>query len=461
LTVSFQTRPFEISPDASNLSGEGFVAGPTLLQRISVAFALSAIEIRLPLETLRIAIEPRTFAPFKYVLARDLEVTSAEFERLVVRLAPLFVDSSAIEPLAFLRPFLRRLAASNWYGPYRARQPVPQRRVSHLAVADPARPPDLMIFTGFLGSGKTTLINRLLVAPEMASSLVVVNEIGEIAVDHLVVQALSSPQDLLLLRNGCLCCAFGDSLSDTLCKLVERRNAGQGPYFARLIIETSGVADPIALIHALQQDRRLREIINYRGICTTVDGSAVERDVAVVPEVGRQIDAANWIVLTKTDLVDPERLSEIGDRLRARNPAAAHFVTGSRPITEDLLRAMLDRQPISGMPFPSFAVDAASHALHDGRISVATVRRGKIDEPIARLFLDLLAMAKGDELYRLKGILALTGQDRPLLFQAVRSNFHELMRLDQMAGESGLTVIGHNIDAHAIDRLLALLESDP
>ena len=178
----------------------------------------------------------------------------------------------------------------------------------------------------------------------MASSLVVVNEIGEVAVDHLVVQALSSPQDLLLLRNGCLCCAFGDSLSDTLCRLVERRNTGQGPYFDKLIVETSGVADPIALIHALQQDRRLREVVNYRGICTTVDGSAIERDFDEVPEVARQIDAANWIVLTKTDLVDPERLPAISEMLRIWNPAADIFVSGRHPVTDGLLRAVLNRQ---------------------------------------------------------------------------------------------------------------------
>jgi G3E family GTPase len=365
-----------------------------------------------------------------------------------------------VEPFAFLRPFLRKLATSNWYGPYQVRQPlVTSRRPSRLTIADPARRPDLMIFTGFLGSGKTTLINRLLLAPEMAFSLVVVNEVGEVAVDHLVVQSLSSPQDLVLLRNGCLCCAFGDALGDTLSKLVERRNSGQGPYFDRLIVETSGVADPIALVHALQQDRRLRDLVTYRGICTTVDGSSVEHDTTEVPEVERQIDAANWLVLTKTDLVDPERVPEISGALQTRNPAATLFVTGRRPISEDLLRAILDLEPASNPPGAIAAVaNSAIRPHHDRRVSVVTVRRPVIDEPIARLFLDLLAMAKGDELYRVKGILALTGQDRPLLFQAVRTNFHELMRLDQPAGECGLTVIGRDIDAGAVDQLLTLLE---
>ena len=457
--TAIQVKPFEIEPAASNLSGEGFVVGPILLQRFSVAFGLSAMEVRLLLESLRLAVEPRRFEPFRIALARALGISSRQIEELIARLASRYVDPAATESLAFVEPFLCGLSTLDWYGPYQVRERVASRRLPTLTVADAARPPDLIVFTGFLGSGKTTLINRLLLAPEMASSLVVVNEVGEVAVDHLVVQALSSPQDLLLLRNGCLCCAFGDALSDTLCRLAERRNTGQGPYFDKLIVETSGVADPIALIHALQQDRRLREVVNYRGICTTADGSAIERDFDEVPEVARQIDAANWIVLTKTDLVDPERLPAISKMLRIWNPAADIFISGRHPVTDGLLRAVLNRQSSAESSCaPASRVGTAAQPRHDRRISVVTIRRKTIAEPIARLFLDLLAMAKGDELYRIKGILALAGQNRPVLFQAVRVNFHELIRLEQVADASGLTVIGRNINSVAVDRLLTLLE---
>ena len=456
-------RPTTPPPARRSLSGQGFVAGPTLVQRFSIAFGLSGPQVGLILECLRLGLElPRRSETFRDVLAARLDSPLWRIDGLMSDMAPDLIDRAARDALGAVAPFLDRLKAQSraWYGPYAVQEPIRAERSEDVAPALVARRPDFVIVTGFLGSGKTTLVNALLRAPAMAASLVVVNEIGAAAVDHLVVQALSSPQDLFLMRDGCLCCAFGSGLADTIRFAVDRRDAGRGPYFDRLIVETSGLADPIAVVHRLEQDRKLREIVAYRGVCTTVDVCAIERDGLAAPEAARQIDAADWIVATKTDLIDPEALPRTLARLRARNPAARLFVDRGRSIAQELALAMLEdfSAGATGARWTRSVGAASRQATHDGATRVATIRRGEIDEVVARLFLDLLAMAKGDELYRVKGVLALRDQPKPLLVQAVRANFHELLRLDQPADETNLTIIAPNLDRRAVERLLALLE---
>ncbi|MGH7783251.1 MAG: GTP-binding protein, partial [Candidatus Binatia bacterium] len=147
-------------------------------------------------------------------------------------------------------------------------------------------------------------------------------------------------------------------------------------------------------------------------------------------------------------------LQTVIEQVRERNCAAEVYVQNRDSFDGELLRAILDDRAVRLPP----VTHSLRAARHDTQVSVATIRRGKIDEKVARLFLDLLALGKGDELYRVKGILALSGHDNPLLFQAVRSNFHELISLDQVSAESGLTVIGRNIAESGVNRLLAALE---
>jgi G3E family GTPase len=457
IVQSFPAAPAEAM---SHLSGRGFVAGPTLVQRFSVAFGLSSPEVAFILEVLRLGVEPpRVGASLLDTLASRLGLPRSRLDALLRGLSADLVDRAAGDPLGLLAPFLARMKqrSADWYGPYALAEPIRGVAPEAAGAAVGSGAPDLIVVTGFLGSGKTTLVNMMLRAPAMAASLVIINEVGEAAVDHLVVEALSTPQDLILMRDGCLCCAFGDSLSETIRRVVARRNSGEPPHFDRLIIETSGIADPIAVVHGLQQDRTFRQRVNYRGVCTTIDSSAMGSALLDLPEVARQIEAADWIVLTKTRLVDPEAIPPLLASLRERNPAAHFHLDRTASIEEALLPAMLG-EPGAAAITPRASRVIHSTVAHDEAVRVATIRRGRLDETAARLFFDLLALAKGDDLFRLKGVLALRTEPRAIVVQAVRANFHEMMSIDRPSADTALTIIARNFDPAAADRLLTLLE---
>ena len=157
------------------------------------------------------------------------------------------------------------------------------------------------LLTGFLGSGKTTLANRLLRRPSFANTAVIVNELGEIGLDHLLVER--GDDSVLLLDSGCLCCALQGGLRETLADLFVRRAAGSVPRFERVVIETTGVADPGPIANALVLDALLRAEFRLAAIVTTVDALHATRQLSEEPEAVRQIVLADVLIATKTDLV--------------------------------------------------------------------------------------------------------------------------------------------------------------
>ena len=244
------------------------------------------------------------------------------------------------------------------------------------------------VITGFLGSGKTTLIARLLPDPSLSDTAVIVNEFGEIGLDHDLIA--SNTETLLTLTTGCLCCAIRTDLVQTLLDLEARREAGE-IRFARILVETSGLADPAPILAALMTDPALAHRFTINAIITLVDAELGSTTLSRHPEARRQVALADRILLTKTDRAAPS--TELRAQLAALNPAVTP-TTG--PADAKWLLAQAARLP----------ADYPPTALHTAAITSATIRR---TEPVPALALTLLLQALaehiGPRLLRLKGIV--------------------------------------------------------
>ncbi len=165
------------------------------------------------------------------------------------------------------------------------------------------------IITGFLGSGKTTLLQRLLRSPQLSDVAVLVNEFGEVGLDHHLLQGVA--ESTLLLENGCLCCAVRGDLQKALRDLLSRRTRGDVPHFRRVVIETSGLADPAPIAYTLLSEAVLRHHFRLSGIVTTVDAVNGAAQLGDFAEAVKQVSMADRIVVTKTDLSDETTLTTL------------------------------------------------------------------------------------------------------------------------------------------------------
>ena len=176
------------------------------------------------------------------------------------------------------------------------------------------------LLTGFLGSGKTTVLNHVLKQPGMAATAVIVNEFGEIGLDHLLVER--SSEDVVLLNSGCLCCTVRGDIVDTLTNLFVDRVKGKVPYFTRIAIETTGLADPAPILHTLMTDPIVAARYMLDGVVTTVDAVNGAGTLDKQPEAVKQAAVADRLLLTKADLANAAARQKIEARLRALNPSA-------------------------------------------------------------------------------------------------------------------------------------------
>ena len=295
--------------------------------------------------------------------------------------------------------------------------------------------------TGFLGSGKTTLIGRLLPDPRLADTAVIVNEFGEVALDHELIA--SSTESLIQLTTGCLCCAVRTDLVRTLLELEGRREAGEIA-FARVLVETSGLADPAPILAALMSDGALAGRFAIGAVATLVDAELGEATLERHPEARRQVAMADRILLTKTDRAAPS--AALRARLGALNPAATPTLG---PIDAGWLLAPAGRLP---QEFPPVA-------LHTAGITSATLHR---TEPVPALALTLLIQALaehcGARLLRLKGLIDLAEfPGRPAVIHGVQHVFAAPEILPGWPGEdrgTRIVLIGEALPPHFAARLL-------
>jgi len=331
------------------------------------------------------------------------------------------------------------------------------------------------VITGFLGSGKTTLLSRLLADSRLANAAVIINEFGEIPLDHLLV---ARPQeDILLLSNGCLCCEVRGELVETLTSLYARRQAGEIPAFDRVLVETSGLAEPAPILLSVTADAALSRCYRLERILTTVDAVHGLGQIDRHGESRKQVCVADCLILTKTDIARASDVAGLRARLKALNPFVEIAEAASGRIDPALLFPLaadgdVRRGALSGIgDLPGRDHDEhVAHAHHEGHAhdhdhghdgGVQSFSLA-FDEPVTaaglQLWMGMLADFHGPSLLRIKGLLNLEG--RPVVLHAVQHLFHPLVELDAWPDgrrSSRLVLITQGIPKIAIERTLAAL----
>ena len=307
------------------------------------------------------------------------------------------------------------------------------------------------VLTGCLGSGKTTLLRHLLRRPELADTAVIINEFGEIGLDHLLVE--SSNEDMLLLSSGCLCCTIRGDLIETLRRLYKRRGRGEIPPFKRVVIETTGLADPAPILHTLIQDPQLADFYRLDGVIATVDAVNGMDQLDKQMESVKQAAVADRIVLTKSDINNDTAALE--QRLHRLNPAAPilRAIEGEidpsglfdaglyNPSTKSLdvqrwlhEEAYLDRDHDHDHHHDD-GHDHHDHApldpnRHDARIRAFCLRYDKpLDWAKFVDWIEMLISLHGANLLRVKGILNVAGNEGPVAIHGVQHLFHPPVEL--------------------------------
>ncbi|HKU46358.1 MAG TPA: GTP-binding protein [Burkholderiales bacterium] len=306
----------------------------------------------------------------------------------------------------------------------------------------------ISVITGFLGSGKTTLLSRLLRDPALARTAVIVNEFGEVGLDHLLMEA--SDEEIVLLEGGCLCCKVRGDLVRTAGDLLARRARGKAS-FERIVVETTGLADPAPILQALMTDREIAEALRLESVIATVDCAAGSATLDAHPQSVKQAALADRIVLTKTDLADPGALAE---RLRRINPAAPQLVARHGEVDGNLLFGSSVRQ----LPPP------VSH-VHSDHIDTFCLRHSEpLHAVTLTLFLQVLAEHCGEKLLRLKGLVdVVESPGRPALIHGVQHVFHPPAFLDAWPDDDRSTrivVISQGLDAGWLQDLLEVLDEE-
>lgn len=294
------------------------------------------------------------------------------------------------------------------------------------------------LLTGFLGAGKTTVLNHLLRQPELAGTVVLMNEFGAVPIDHLLVEHID--ENLVLLESGCLCCTVRGDLTRTLRDLFMRRLRRELPGLSRIVIETTGLADPAPVLFTLMQDFFIAERFRLDGVITVVDAVFGAAQLARQPEAVKQVAMADRLLITKCDQVDPGALDSLAASLAGLNPGAPQLRPEGGVIapgavldcglwnpaskTADVSRWLADEAVAAraaAHPYaPRGRTAAADTYRHDAAVHAFVVR---IDTPVAwgdfSTALDMLQGLKGDQLLRVKGIVHVRGEDLPRVVQCV------------------------------------------
>ncbi|WP_020593152.1 CobW family GTP-binding protein [Kiloniella laminariae] len=324
----------------------------------------------------------------------------------------------------------------------------------------PEEPLALSVLTGFLGSGKTTLLKQLLQHPAMDETAVIVNEFGEIGLDHLLVE--SSQEDIVLMNSGCLCCTVRGDLVETIRKLYKKRLMKEVPAFKRLVIETTGLADPAPILQTLMTDPFLSERFRLDGVITTVDALNGNSTLDNHPESVKQVAVADRLLVTKTDMAAERKDSDLLQRIKALNPTAAiQQVSFGKINPADLFNAGLYNPETKSLDVQKWlkaeAFEETSHGhhhdhdddhhghghahhhdvnRHDDKVHAFCLTHDKpIDWDQMNSWIDMLITLYGNNILRIKGILNVEGDKNPIVIHGVQHVFHPPVMLESWPDE--------------------------
>ena len=332
----------------------------------------------------------------------------------------------------------------------------------------PARKLPIAVITGFLGSGKTTLIRRLLAQPGMNRAALIVNEFGEVGIDHELIA--SSSENVSLLANGCLCCAVRTDLQETLRELFIKRRAGEVMDFDRVFIETSGMADPVPVMQALLTDGLLAEEYRTDCVVTLVDAVNGETQLDEFDEALKQVAIADRIILTKRDLVDDAREAAMRAYFAAINPHAEVAVAANGVLDPSFLIDVSPRGARLDAPVLRRWLRAEPPQPGQDRYlgELVSVKRHRnilsfvlwFDEPFSwgtfANAMQLLANLRGPDLLRVKGLVNVATERGPMVVHGAQHVFHPPLTLDAWPGpdhRSRLVFITRGITRDTIAQL--------
>ena len=333
------------------------------------------------------------------------------------------------------------------------------------------------VITGFLGSGKTTVLSYLLGQPAFANTAVVINEFGEISLDHALVRKTS--EDIVELQGGCLCCTARGDLLGALQDLFRRRKHGMVPPFARVVVETTGLADPAPILHTLMRDRLIVAVYRLDGVVTTVDCVNGADTFDTHGESVKQAAVADRLLLTKTDLAAPATVDALRTRLRALNPGAPMCIVENGRVDPSMLFGigLYDAESKSAdvgrwLRDESFAAQGAASDhdhhhrdvnRHDDSIrAYCVVRDAPVSGAAFGFFLESLIAGKGADLLRVKGIVNVAERpETPAVIHGVQHLFHPVQWLESWPDDDRRTrivFITRDIPKASIEGFLDALE---
>jgi G3E family GTPase len=375
---------------------------------------------------------------------------------------------------------------------------------SQMTLVEPERIP-VALLTGFLGSGKTTVLNHLVRQPGMADTAVLINEFGEVGIDHLLVAKVEGgEQDLVVLDNGCLCCTIHEDLARTLNDLLGRQARSEIKPLGRVVIETTGLADPAPILHTLMTHPILSRRFRLDSIITTVDAAngldTLDRQI----ESEKQAAVADRLLLTKTDLITAEALDALKSRLVTLNPGARHIVVDHGKVDPAAVlgaglfdpeqksldvQRWLNAEAYADPEKPKHhhhghdhdhdnedcAVCAAGEGeahhdhdhdhdvnRHDDRIRAYCMNfDNPLGEEAVTMWLEALAQIRGPDLLRMKAIFNLRECEGPVVVHAVQHIFHPAVELAEWPSDdhrSRVVVIGRDLDGKALAKGLRALD---
>jgi G3E family GTPase len=308
----------------------------------------------------------------------------------------------------------------------------------------------VVLVTGFLGSGKTTLIAALLRRPELGDAAVLVNELGEAAIDHHLVRRVD--ERTVVMGSGCVCCTLRGDLRDELRDLLARRARGELPPFGRVVIETTGLADPAPVLSTMLTEPVLRHQFAIEAVVVTVDAVHGAATLDRHPESVKQVAVADTLVVTKGDAAVPGAAAALSARLRALNPAAAIRRVEFGAV--DPAAVLGGRDPDApGPPAPDVA-HGHGHAHDVGAFTLV------LDEPLDwnafAVWLTMLLHARGLDVLRVKGLLDV-GEEGPVLLDGVQHAVHPPRHLDDWPDgdrRSRIVFITRGVDRDAVEASL-------